>query len=170
MRETTTSNTSANRDDLREGLPIAIAYSEGTILLNQVIDNSTAWVITDRLRQLGISQLTLMELIGELAAAGIRRYHADFTRHEMTFYSKQGPSLALGTDEPFVEVSNQFLPDQLEDAFQEAWRNEQAFGKLPETAMKAGCSGYFLQLAPLRILAYGLEADWKMIDVIGIDF
>lgn len=94
----------------------------------------------------------------------------DFTRHEIIFYSSSGPSFALSTSEPAFTRAEEFLPDQLQEAFQEAWSNEKAFSSLQETAMKAGCSGYFLQIAPLRVLVYGTRTDWEMIDVIGVEW
>lgn len=138
--------------------------------MSEAISVETAGVITESLRELAWGQISLMEFVGQLAACGVYRYHADFARHELTFYTNSGPSLALSTAGPLFTVGEEFSPNQLQDAFQEAWRTEQAFSRLQETAMNAGCNGYFLQFAPLRVLVYGLRTDWQMLDVIGIDF
>ena len=40
-------------------------------------------------------ELTFPEIVGRLAAIGLERYHADYSRQEITYYLPNGDSLVV---------------------------------------------------------------------------
>ena len=53
-------------------------------------------------------ELTFPEIVGQLAQIGIERYHADYSRQEITYYFANGESVVIATPHPQHETAARF--------------------------------------------------------------
>ena len=103
------------------------------------------------------------DLVGRLMAAGIERYHSDYSRMETTFYTADGGSLvhsmhaAEGAARTTVEHA--FSAARIQAAIRQAQRGEIMFPEFTRLAMSAGCVGYFVQIAGKRVQYFGRNGD-----------
>ena len=104
-------------------------------------------------------KLTFPEIVGQLAQIGIERYHADYSRQEITYYSPEGDSIVIATTHPSHETATQFSASAVADAVRQSQRNEHTYLDFIQKTMSAGCVGYFVQITGRRVIYFGRSGE-----------
>lgn len=99
------------------------------------------------------------EIVGLLAAVGVERYHADYSRQEITYYLPSGDSLVIATPHSSHMTAREFSPSAVESAVRESQRNEHTYLDFIRKTMAAGCVGYFVQIAGRRVIYFGRNGE-----------
>lgn len=115
------------------------------------------------LHDIPVSRTTLHVVIGILRDAGVVRYHADLVREELTFYWEDGESLELKTEPNKNERGKAFVPRDIDYAFHEAWECCDCMRDLEARIIRAGCTGYFVHLRPVHVIAYGIGGNCQLL-------
>lgn len=99
------------------------------------------------------------EVIRQLAKLGVERYHADYSRHETTYYLASGESLVVPVPHPAQPIAAAFSGTLVESAIRQSQRGEIDYPEFLSQTMAAGCVGYFVQITGRRVLYFGREGD-----------
>lgn len=103
--------------------------------------------------------LTFPEIVEQLTAAGVERYHADYSRNELTYYLPNGDSLVVPSPHPRHETGDAFRADAVAAAVRQSQRNEHTYLEFICKTMEAGCVGYFVQLAGRQVQYFGRRGE-----------
>jgi len=104
-------------------------------------------------------ELTFPEIVSRLARIGVERYHADYSRHEITYYLPDGDSLVVDAFHPFHATAVEFSPSAVESAVRQSQRNEHTYLDFIRKTMAAGCVGYFVQITGRRAIYFGRNGE-----------
>jgi uncharacterized protein YbcV (DUF1398 family) len=104
-------------------------------------------------------KLTFPETVGQLAQIGIERYHADYSRQEITYYFPDGDSVVIATPHSSHETAAQFSASAVADAVRQSQRNEHTYLDFIQKTMSAGCVGYFVQITGRRVIYFGRTGE-----------
>ncbi len=104
-------------------------------------------------------ELTFPEIVGRLAAIGIERYHADYSRQEITYYLPDGDSLVVAAPHPAHVAAAEFLASAVEAAVRQSQRNEHTYLDFIRKTIGAGCVGYFVQITGRRAIYFGRNGE-----------
>ena len=104
-------------------------------------------------------ELTFPEVVGQLAQIGIERYHADYTRQEVTYYFSDGDSVVIATPHPLHETADKFSAFMVADAVRQSQRNEHTYLDFIQKTMSAGCVGYFVQITGRQVIYFGRTGE-----------
>ncbi len=104
-------------------------------------------------------ELTFPEIVGMLADIGIERYHADYTRQEITYYLPDGDSLVIATPHPTHPTAVEFSASTVEAAVRQSQLNEHSYLDFIRKTMSAGCVGYFVQITGRRVLYFARNGE-----------
>ena len=104
-------------------------------------------------------KLTFPEIVGQLAQIGIERYHADYSRQEITYYSPEGDSIVIATTHPSHETAAQFSASAVADAVRQSQHNKHTYLDFIQKTMSAGCVGYFVQITGRRVIYFGRSGE-----------
>lgn len=103
--------------------------------------------------------ISFPEVVGKLQEIGVERYHADYSRHECTYYFPDGQSLVVPVDHPPHPTGEAFSPEAVEAAVRQSQRGEIRYTEFVRLTMAAGCIGYFVQITGRRALYFGRDGD-----------
>lgn len=103
--------------------------------------------------------LTFPEILGRLAAAGVERYHADYSRHEITYYLTDGQSYVVSVPHADDPAADAFCAADVEQAVRQSQRNEHSYLDFIRKTLAAGCVGYFVQLTGRRVIYFGRRGE-----------
>jgi uncharacterized protein YbcV (DUF1398 family) len=97
-------------------------------------------------------QIDFGEVVRRLMAAGIERYHADYSRGETTYYAADGDSCVVSMNLEPVNlehgpIATEFSAAGVEAAVRQAQRGEIKYAEFSQQAVAAGCVGYFVQIS-----------------------
>jgi len=104
-------------------------------------------------------ELTFSEIVGQLTEIGIERYHADYSRQEITYYLPDGDSLVVATPHPSHPTPTEFSASDVEDSVRQSQRNEHTYLDFIRKTMSAGCVGYFVQITGRRVIYFGRNGE-----------
>ncbi len=104
-------------------------------------------------------EITFGDQVGRLAALGVERYHADYTRQERTFYLPDGDSLVVSVPQAAHVTGGEFSAAAVEAAVRQSQRNEHTYAEFVEKTMAAGCVGYFVQITGKQALYFGRRGE-----------
>jgi uncharacterized protein YbcV (DUF1398 family) len=104
-------------------------------------------------------ELTFPEIVGRLIGIGVERYHADYSRHEITYYFPDGDSLVVATTHPSHPTGTEFSASAVEAAVRQSQRNEHTYLDFIHKTMAAGCVGYFVQITGRRVIYFGRNGE-----------
>lgn len=104
-------------------------------------------------------ELAFPEIVRKLAEIGIERYHADYSRQEITYYFPDGDSQVVASSHPRHTTAVEFLPSAVEAAVRQSQRNEHTYFDFIRKTMAAGCVGYFVQITGRRVIYFGRNGD-----------
>jgi uncharacterized protein YbcV (DUF1398 family) len=117
----------------------------------QVIQGCTRGALT--------GELTFPEIVGRLAQISVERYHADYSRQEITYYFPDGDSLLVAAPHPFHATAAEFSTSAVEAAVRQSQRNEHTYLDFIRKTTAAGCVGYFVQIAGRRVIYFGRNGE-----------
>jgi len=103
--------------------------------------------------------MTFPEIVGRLEGIGVERYHADYSRHEITYYLANGDSHVVPTPHPPCETAVAFSAAGVESAVRQSQRNEHTYLDFVRKTAAAGCVGYFVQITGRRAIYFGRNGD-----------
>jgi uncharacterized protein YbcV (DUF1398 family) len=104
-------------------------------------------------------EVTFPEIVARLAQIGVERYHADYSRQEITYYLADGDSLVVATPHSSHTTATEFSTSAVEAAVRQSQRNEHTYPDFIRKTMAAGCVGYFVQITGRRVLYFGRNGD-----------
>ncbi|MBL9125125.1 MAG: DUF1398 family protein [Planctomycetaceae bacterium] len=104
-------------------------------------------------------ELDFPEIVGRLMQVGVERYHADYSRAEITYYLADGHSLVVAAPHPAHPTPLEFAPAAVASAVRQSQRNEHSYLEFIRKTMAAGCVGYFVQIAGRRVLYFGRQGE-----------
>lgn len=104
-------------------------------------------------------ELAFPEIVRRLAESGIERYHADYSRQEITYYFPDGDSLVVAAPHPSHPTAAEFSPSAVETAIRQSQRNEHTYLDFIRKTMAAGCVGYFVQITGRRVIYFGRNGE-----------
>lgn len=104
-------------------------------------------------------ELTFPEIVGRLIAIGVERYHADYSRQEITYYLPSGESEVVATPHADHPTATEFSASGVEAAVRQSQRNEHTYLDFIRKTMAAGCVGYFVQITGRRAIYFGRNGD-----------
>lgn len=103
--------------------------------------------------------LTFPEIVGRLAAVGVERYHADYSRQETTYYLSSGESHVVALPHPPTDTGIEFTAKAVAEAIRQSQANEHTYLDFVRKTMVAGCVGYFVQIAGQRAIYFGRNGE-----------
>lgn len=104
-------------------------------------------------------EIQFPEVVGRLAAAGVERYHADYSRGEVTYYLSSGESFVAPAEHAVDPVGQSFDAAAVAAAVGQSQRGEHTYRDFVRKTMAAGCVGYFVQLTGRRVIYFGRNGD-----------
>lgn len=100
-------------------------------------------------------ELTFPEIVGRLAGIGVERYHADYSRQEITYYFPDGASQVVAAPHPAHATAAEFNAAAVAAAVGQSQRGEHSYLDFIAKTMAAGCVGYFVQITGRRVQYFG---------------
>jgi uncharacterized protein YbcV (DUF1398 family) len=104
-------------------------------------------------------RLKFPQVVGKLHAIGVERYHADYTRHEATYYFPDGQSHVEAVDHPPMEIAPKFSQPGVAAAIGRVQRSEIDYIEFLRLTMSAGCVGYFVQITGRQAIYFGRDGE-----------
>lgn len=104
-------------------------------------------------------EMTFAQIVVRLGEIGIERYHADYSRHEKTFYLACGESLVVTIPRGDFPTATEFTASSVEAAVRQSQRGEHSYTDFICKTMAAGCVGYFVQISGRRALYFGRNGE-----------
>jgi len=105
------------------------------------------------------AEITFPEIVDRLAQIGVERYHADYSRREITYSMADGDSLVVATRHPSHAMVVEFTASAVEAAVRQSQRNEHTYLDFIRKTMAAGCVGYFVQITGRRVIYFGRNGE-----------
>ena len=104
-------------------------------------------------------EMTFPQIVERLSAAGVERYHADYTRREKTFYFVDGEALVIEIPWGRHETASEFSASVVESAVRQSQRGEHTYLDFVRKTMAAGCVGYFVQITGRQAQYFGRNGE-----------
>lgn len=104
-------------------------------------------------------EIAFPEIVGRLASIGVERYHADYSRQEITYYLADGDSMVVSSLHPSHATATAFSASAVEAAVRQSQRNEHTYPEFIRKTMAAGCAGYFVQISGRCVIYFGRNGD-----------
>lgn len=104
-------------------------------------------------------EITFPDIVGRLAQIGVERYHADYSRREITYYLDDGDSLVVTMPHPAHATAVEFTASAVEAAVRQSQRNEHTYLDFIRKTMAVGCVGYFVQITGRRVIYFGRNGE-----------
>jgi uncharacterized protein YbcV (DUF1398 family) len=104
-------------------------------------------------------EMTFPQIVGQLMEIGCERYHADYSRQEITYYLANGDSLVVPSPHEAHPTAKDFSPAAVEAAVRQSQRNEHSYADFVRKTMAAGCVGYFVQITGQRAIYFGRNGE-----------
>lgn len=118
-----------------------------------------ALTVQDCARGSLLGELTFPQVVGRLAEMGVERYHADYSRNEITYYMPDGDSVVVATPHDPHPTGQAFSSPEIAAAVLQSQRNEHSYVDFVRKTMKAGCVGYFVQITGRRAIYFGRNGE-----------
>lgn len=104
-------------------------------------------------------ELNFPAILAKLSSVGVERYHADYSRAEITYYFTDGASHVVSSPHSPQEIGAIFLPEAVASAVQQSQRGEHSYRDFVHKTMEAGCVGYFVQITGQKVIYFGRNGD-----------
>lgn len=104
-------------------------------------------------------EIAFPEIVGRLAQIGVERYHADYSRQEITYYLADGESLVVATLHPSHATAKEFSTSAVVTAVRQSQRNDHTYLDFIRKTMASGCVGYFVQITGRRVIYFGRNGE-----------
>ncbi|HTN76124.1 MAG TPA: hypothetical protein VL096_12790 [Pirellulaceae bacterium] len=123
------------------------------------MDATTVDLLETCVRGSHTGAMTFPEIVARLASAGVERYHADYSRGEITYYFVDGQSLVIASPHAAHPTALGFSAPAVEAAVRQSQRGEHTYADFVRKTQAAGCVGYFVQLTGRRAIYFGRTGD-----------
>jgi len=107
-------------------------------------------------------EITFPEVVRKLQAIGVERYHADFSRHEITYYLLSGESHIEPAGWHVGKLAEVFSANAVGVAVKQIQKGEILYTEFLHEIMAAGCVGYFVQITGRRVLYFGRDGGFHL--------
>ncbi|HEY1923105.1 MAG TPA: DUF1398 family protein [Tepidisphaeraceae bacterium] len=104
-------------------------------------------------------KISFGDVVGKLMGIGLERYHADYTRHESTYYMPDGDSIVISVKHPPDAIADAFSAKDVEAAVRAAQRGEVFYPEFLKQTFAAGCVGYFVLLTGRQVIYFGRRGE-----------
>jgi uncharacterized protein YbcV (DUF1398 family) len=104
-------------------------------------------------------KMTFPQVVGRLMEIGLERYHADYTRHEITYYLPNAESVVVAVSHQPEAIAPSFSAAGVEAAIRQIQRGEISYVQFVKQTMAAGCVGYFVQITGRRAMYFGRDGQ-----------
>lgn len=102
---------------------------------------------------------TFPEIVQQLSAVGVERYHADYTRLEKTFYFADGESIVTTIPHEPQQIGDAFSAAGVEAAVRQSQWNEHTYPDFVRKTMAAGCVGYWVHITGRHAVYLGRKGE-----------
>jgi uncharacterized protein YbcV (DUF1398 family) len=106
------------------------------------------------------------EVVARLMAAGVERYHADYSRNETTYYWPDGSTCVVPMKHGVVPIEHEptpiaveFSAAGVEGAVRQAQRGVIMYPEFTRQVLAAGCVGYFVQISGKCVQYFGRQGE-----------
>lgn len=99
------------------------------------------------------------EVVARLTAIGVERYHADYSRHEATYYLTSGDSHCVPVAHPQQTIASRFSAAAVEAAIRQSQQGAISYPEFVALTMAAGCVGYFVQITGRCAMYFGRDGE-----------
>jgi uncharacterized protein YbcV (DUF1398 family) len=103
--------------------------------------------------------------MGRLMAIGVERYHADYSRHERTYYLPDGESLVFPVSHPPGVIARAFVAADIEVALEQIRRGEIIYPEFLKLTQAAGVVGYFAHIAGGQVIYFGRNGEQHIVRI-----
>lgn len=103
--------------------------------------------------------LTFPDVVSRLASIGCEAYHADFSREEKTYYTRDGESFIHPLPLSSRAVPEAFASEEIVAALRTIQRGEISYKAFLDRIRAAGCAGYIVFIAGRRTVYFGRRGD-----------
>jgi len=103
--------------------------------------------------------LTFPDVLAKLAAAGVERYHADYTRGEITYYWPDGRSEVVAAPHEAHPTGDRFDAVAVAEAVRASQQGTHTYRDFIRKTTAAGCVGYFVQLTGRQVQYFGRRGE-----------
>ncbi len=104
-------------------------------------------------------KISFGDVVSRLMKIGLERYHADYTRHECTYYVPDGQTLVVPVKHPPQPIAEAFSAKGVEAAVRQAQRGEIFYPEFLKQTFAAGCVGYFVQITGRQVIYFGRDGE-----------
>lgn len=105
------------------------------------------------------AEISFPVVVSRLADMGIERYHADYSRHEITYYHADGDSVVIAAPHASSVIGREFSHAAIGAEVRRSQRGEQTYAEFVRRTMSAGCVGYFVQITGKCVLYFGRQGE-----------
>jgi uncharacterized protein YbcV (DUF1398 family) len=99
------------------------------------------------------------DVVARLMQAGVERYHADYSRTEVTYYLPNGESHVVPMGHEPMFVADAFSAEAVEASVRQSQRGEIMYPQFVKQTTAAGCVGYFVQISGKRVHYFGRDGE-----------
>ncbi len=117
-------------------------------------------------RESAAGKIHFGEVVARLMAAGVERYHADYSRNETTYYWPDGSTCVVPMEHDVVSVEHEQAPIAMEfsaagveEAVRAAQRGAIIYPEFTRQVLAAGCVGYFVQISGKCVQYFGRQGE-----------
>jgi uncharacterized protein YbcV (DUF1398 family) len=138
--------------------PAAGASQRAVLKENLMTEQQTAMI--QECAALSIAgKISFGAVVNRLMGIGLERYHADYTRHECTYYMPDGQSLVVPVNHSPQPIAQTFSATGVEAAVRQAQRGEIFYPEFLKQTFAAGCVGYFVQITGRQVIYFGRNGE-----------
>jgi uncharacterized protein YbcV (DUF1398 family) len=123
------------------------------------METSVKAVIAECTKASDEQRVTFPQVVGQLMAAGVERYHADLLRAEKTYYMPNDESEVVSAAATDTTPPGNFSATGVAAAVRAIQHQAIQYREFCERIAAAGCVGYFVSLAGRRAVYYGRTGD-----------
>lgn len=104
-------------------------------------------------------KISFGDVVMRLMSIGIERYHADYSRNELTFYLPSGDSLVVPLNHPPEPIAPTFSASAVQAAVRQAQAGQIVYPQFLKLTHAAGCVGYFVQITGRQVIYFGRQGE-----------
>jgi uncharacterized protein YbcV (DUF1398 family) len=104
-------------------------------------------------------RMSFPEVIQNLHAVGVERYHADLVRGEKTYYLPAGESIVVEAMPLRSQPASWFSAADTQAAVRAIQARQIGYNEFCERVAAAGCTSYIVSLVGRRVVYFGRSAE-----------
>lgn len=123
------------------------------------MDTATRTVMLEASRHSDLGDQSFGQIVKELMAAGIERYHQDLVRNERTYYLPNGETEVVRHHAVATAPATAFSEPGVVAPLRAVQAGKIKYAEFCEQIAAAGCVGYMVSIAGKRVTYYGRTGD-----------